>query len=170
VFGVSAGAGLFRRDLFAKIGLLDERFHAYFEDSDLCFRARLAGFRARLVPEAVACHIGSASIEGRTWWRARQCFRNHALLVAKNMPGRLLLRHGAAILKERGHQAGRLFSAARCEFGAIRACGIVVATCLSAWMAMPAMLAARRRIQRTRVLPDAAVDALLRTSYQKERN
>ncbi|HEO69740.1 MAG TPA: glycosyltransferase, partial [Candidatus Hydrogenedentes bacterium] len=161
VFGVSAGAGLYRRSVFEQVGLLDERFEAYFEDSDLNFRARLAGFRARHVPQAVAYHVGSASIEGRTWWRARQCFRNHALLVVKDMPAPLLMRHAPAILREHLHQAARAFSAARSEFGALRAAVVVAHAWLSILAHVPHACAERAVIQRTTVLTAREVDALL---------
>ncbi len=70
IFGVSAGAALYDRSVFERIGLFDESFGAYFEDSDLNFRAKLAGFRACVVPEARAYHLGSASLNARHLWRA----------------------------------------------------------------------------------------------------
>ncbi|MFA6241625.1 MAG: glycosyltransferase family 2 protein, partial [Candidatus Hydrogenedentales bacterium] len=81
IFGVSAGAALYRREVFEQVGLFDEWFYAYFEDSDFSFRARLAGFKTKFVRAALAYHVGSASLEGRTWWRTRQCYRNHTMLV-----------------------------------------------------------------------------------------
>ena len=148
IFGVSAGAGLFRKALFDEIGLLDESFTAYFEDSDLCFRARLAGHNAALVVEAVAYHIGSASIVGKTWWRTRQCFQNHGLLVIKNMPLALVWRHGGAIAGERFHQAGRLFSAARAEGGTLWACWIFACSVARLKLRIPRALLARLRTRR----------------------
>lgn len=161
-FGVSAGAALYRRAVFERVGLFDESFVAYFEDADLSFRARLAGFRAEFVREAVAYHRGSASIEGRTWWRARQCMRNHALLTLKNMPLPLLARHTPAILAERFHQARRVVSSARAEAGLAWALWVLAGTWLSTAARVPAALSERWRIrQRTRVLANAALEALL---------
>ncbi len=120
-FGVSAGAALYRRDVFDTVGLFDERFIAYFEDADLCMRARAAGFGAACVPEAVAYHVGSASLGGNTLWRTRQCYRNHALLVLKNYPLRRLVLESPWILAERIHQTRRLLSAYRSEIGLVRA-------------------------------------------------
>lgn len=161
VFGVSGGAGLYRRDVFDRVGPLDERFVAYFEDSDLSFRARLAGFRAAFVREAVAYHVGSASLEGRTWWRARQCYRNHALLVLKNMPASLLRQNARVILAERRHQVVRAFSATRAEFGAARAMAIMVSAWLSILRQLPHVFAERRRIGRLAVIEDEELAALL---------
>lgn len=161
VFGVSAGAALYRAQVFEQVGVFDERFVAYFEDCDLAFRARLAGFGAEFVPDAVAYHIGSASIEGRTWWRTEQCCRNHALLVVKNMPAPLLMRHAPAILAERIHQLRRVWTASRAAFGALRALGHLARTCAATWAALPHALKERRRIQRTRTIAAADLDALL---------
>lgn len=117
IFGVSAAAALYRRDVFARVGLFDERFNTYFSDSDLNFRARLAGFKAQFVRQAVCYHVGSASLMGRTLKRTQQCYVNHLLLLIKNMPAPLYVRHAFAIAQERYHQAKRVFAAARCESG-----------------------------------------------------
>lgn len=160
-FGVSGGYGMFRRAMLDEIGFLDESFVAYFEDADLCFRARWAGHEAALVPEAIAFHVGGASIEGRTWWRTRQCFQNHALLVFKNFPLTLLWRYRGPILRERWHQWSRVFRVARSEWGALRALGFA----LSAWWGLivriPRALTHRHRILSRRAIPVAAMQQLL---------
>ena len=161
VFGVSAGAAVYRREVFTKCGLLDERFVAYFEDADLSFRARLAGFEAACVPDAVAYHVGSASQHGKTWWRSRQCYRNHALLVLKNMPLALLIRYGPRLFREHLHQARMLLSSARGEFGLARA----LFEWVRAWVEMvellPHALGARWHGMRTRSISDHDLEDLL---------
>jgi GT2 family glycosyltransferase len=161
IFGVSAGAGLYRREVFERAGVLEERFVAYFEDSDLNLRARLAGFDAQLAPDAVAYHVGSASLGGKTWWRSRQCWRNHALLVIRNYPMSLLARFSVAIMKERVHQTRRLISSARAEFGLIRALGVWCGAWVSLWAAIPSSLAARARIQSSRRIAPRALEELM---------
>jgi GT2 family glycosyltransferase len=120
-FGVSAGAAIYLRQVFDTVGLFDETFVAYFEDADLCMRARAAGFEAVCVPEAIAYHVGSASQAGSTAWRTRQCYRNHALLALKNFGAGDLFLRGPAIVAERIHQTRRLLSAYRAEAGLVRA-------------------------------------------------
>lgn len=163
-FGVSAACGLYHRSLFEDVGLLEERFVAYFEDADLCFRARLAGHRAALACDAVAWHIGSASIEGNTWWRSAQCYRNHALLVLRNFPAPLLWRHVAVLLRERRHQRGMMFRAARVQFGAARAA--LISLRYAAWLAvsLPGALRARALIQARKILADDVLQVLLTSS------
>ena len=53
IFGACAGAALYKKKLFEKVGFFDEDFFAYYEDVDLSFRAQLAGFQCLYVPEAV---------------------------------------------------------------------------------------------------------------------
>jgi N-acetylglucosaminyl-diphospho-decaprenol L-rhamnosyltransferase len=47
---------LARSEAFAAVGGFDQRYRLYCEDVDLCLRLRLAGWRMRLVPEAVVEH------------------------------------------------------------------------------------------------------------------
>ncbi len=61
IFGACAGAVLYRRSLFDRIGLFDEDFFAYLEDVDFNLRLNRAGGKAWYVPEAKVYHIGSAS-------------------------------------------------------------------------------------------------------------
>lgn len=49
---------LIRKSAVDAIGLLDERFWMYDEDMDWCLRARAAGWRLWLVPDARVMHLG----------------------------------------------------------------------------------------------------------------
>jgi GT2 family glycosyltransferase len=90
VFAASGGASLYRSGLFADIGEFDERFFAYFEDVDLSFRARLAGHRVYYCAAAVAYHEQGSTSRTVPGFVTRQFFRNLPLLLAKNVPARLL--------------------------------------------------------------------------------
>ena len=61
VEAVTGAALLVRRELFERLGGLDERFFMYGEDGDFCLRARRAGWRVMLMPVAVVTHLGGAS-------------------------------------------------------------------------------------------------------------
>ncbi len=61
VFGACAGAALYRRAVFNRIGLFDEDFFAYLEDVDFNLRLNRAGCKGYYVPAAQVYHIGSAS-------------------------------------------------------------------------------------------------------------
>ena len=59
------GAALaLRRDVLERVGRLDEGFSpAYYEDTDLCQRARMAGLRVRYQPRSAAAHLETTSVE-----------------------------------------------------------------------------------------------------------
>lgn len=60
----AAAALLIRREVFDRVGDLDERFFpAWFEDVDFCKRLWRSGFAIHVNPEAVATHHGGASLE-----------------------------------------------------------------------------------------------------------
>lgn len=57
-----SGAALFiRQDLFQKLGGFDEKFFMYFEDIDLCRRARQAGSQVIYYPDFKVRHLGGKS-------------------------------------------------------------------------------------------------------------
>ncbi|MCX8062950.1 MAG: glycosyltransferase family 2 protein [Anaerolineales bacterium] len=58
VAGVSGSCMMIRRAVVEQIGYLDERFFAYQEDADYCFRARQAGWKVVYVPTAKILHYG----------------------------------------------------------------------------------------------------------------
>ena len=58
VAGVAGSCMLIRRKVIEQIGYLDERFFAYQEDADYCFRARQAGWQVFYAPSAQIVHYG----------------------------------------------------------------------------------------------------------------
>ncbi len=57
-----AGASmLIRREVIEEIGLMDQTFFLYFEETDYCLRARRANWLTYYVIESSVTHIGSAS-------------------------------------------------------------------------------------------------------------
>ena len=60
---VSGSCLLIRREVLAQTGLLDERFFMYFEDVDLCTRARLKGWEVHYFADKSVSHIGGASVK-----------------------------------------------------------------------------------------------------------
>jgi GT2 family glycosyltransferase len=58
VAALSGSCMLIRREVIDQIGYLDEQFYAYQEDTDICRRARLAGWKVYFYPEAKIIHYG----------------------------------------------------------------------------------------------------------------
>jgi len=56
-------AVMLKRDLVEKIGLFDEDYKLFVEDTDLCFRIRKAGKRVVFLPDAVVFHYHGASVK-----------------------------------------------------------------------------------------------------------
>jgi GT2 family glycosyltransferase len=64
---------LIRRDVFDRVGLLDDGFFMYFEDVEFSFRARHAGFKILHEPAARVVHLrgGSSPVKSRAKLRKR---------------------------------------------------------------------------------------------------
>jgi GT2 family glycosyltransferase len=85
------GAGvLFRPEYLDDVGLLDERFFLYYEDTDMAWRGRARGWRYRYVPDAELRHVHAAtSVEGSPLFH-HYVERNRLVMLAKNAPWRLV--------------------------------------------------------------------------------
>ena len=88
---VSGASMILRRSMLDEIGLLDEGLYTYFDDIDLCLRARRAGWETWFVPDSQIVHLEGAStgIASRVvkrrpdyWFQARRRFflKNHGPL------------------------------------------------------------------------------------------
>jgi GT2 family glycosyltransferase len=62
---ISGCALLARRDVFEKVGFLDESYQTYFEDTDFCMRAKQHNYRIVYVPEGKVWHMISSSAGGQ---------------------------------------------------------------------------------------------------------
>jgi GT2 family glycosyltransferase len=69
-----------RRDAMRQIGPLDERFFMYFEDADLCRRARAAGWLVYYLPHVEIVHQTGASSRSKpraVWLLHKSAFLYH---------------------------------------------------------------------------------------------
>lgn len=97
-FAITAGAGLYRRKMLEAVelryGVFDRTHFMYFEDVDLGWRARLAGWEARLVPDARVLHgYQKSSAKQASRFVERLCKLNRMRMVLKNGSGPLLSRY-----------------------------------------------------------------------------
>jgi len=58
IFGAKQAAMIVRRDALTKAGGFDESYFFYFEDTDLCWRLRLLGYKVVICPHSVVYHKG----------------------------------------------------------------------------------------------------------------
>ena len=87
LFAVSMTAALFRREVFDRIGMLDEDFVSYLEDADFSIRLWRAGLQGMYLPQAKARHHGGASSGGAEAALAfRLLTRNRQAILMKHYP------------------------------------------------------------------------------------
>lgn len=89
-FSACAAAMLVRREAFEAAGGFDARYFCYFEDVDLGFRLRLAGWRVLQSPDAVVAHVGGGVAGARSAFGDFHGARNRLWTFVKCMPGPLL--------------------------------------------------------------------------------
>jgi GT2 family glycosyltransferase len=87
----SGCAALYRRRLLDEIGLFDEDFFLYCEDTDLGLRARWAGWHCRYVADSVVWHHYSRSAGAFSPLKAKYVERNRLWVAIKNFPLSLLV-------------------------------------------------------------------------------
>jgi hypothetical protein len=90
IFAPCAGAALYRCAMLVDIGLFDEDFFLYYEDVDLAFRGRLAGWKCMYVPTARIVHIYKGTAGFNSDISVYYGNRNLVWCVVKNFPLRTL--------------------------------------------------------------------------------
>lgn len=105
-----AGASLMMRmDVLQEIGLFDENFFLYFEETDLCHRAKNAGYPTVFVKESRVTHIGSVSTGMKQWRAVPDYWFNSRRRYFEKTHGRPYAR-----LATLSHLAGGLLHRLRC--------------------------------------------------------
>lgn len=90
VFAWCGGAVLLRAAYLDDVGLFDESYFLYYEDTDLSWRGRTRGWRYRTAPHAIVRHEHSATTVKGSSLSIRQNERNRLVTVAKDgTPGQL---------------------------------------------------------------------------------
>ncbi|WP_369139998.1 glycosyltransferase family 2 protein [Modestobacter versicolor] len=92
VFGFSGGAALLRRSAVEQVGGFARRFFLYYEDTDLSWRLRLAGWDVRYEPAAVVHHAHSATVDQTSTGFAFHNERNRLLMLTRCAPAGRALR------------------------------------------------------------------------------
>ncbi len=163
VFIPSGCAAMYRREMLDKVGLFDEDFFAYCEDTDLGLRARLAGWKTQSVPDAIVYHHYSGTTGRYTPVKAYLVERNHIWVALKNFPIPMLINlpgntvwryilqiYALTVKKGAGGRYTEDFSKASLFYTLIRAWWSIL-------KGMAGMLRKRREIQRKRVVSRSEV-------------
>jgi N-acetylglucosaminyl-diphospho-decaprenol L-rhamnosyltransferase len=151
VAGFSGGASALRRSALLERGLFDESLFMYYEDTDLSWRLRRAGWSIRYAPGAVARHAHAASSGVGSdlfrFWNDR----NRIVVSVRHAPAAVALR---AIVRTSFRAARSVAVAlARRDRAARHECRRTLRALGSALSALPSALAERSRLRRSAVVP-----------------
>jgi GT2 family glycosyltransferase len=154
----SGCAALYRREMLEEIGLFDEDFFAYGDDTDIGLKGRLAGWKCLYIPSAVVYHRYSQSSGSYSPLKAFYVERNRVWISVKYFPLSLLMKspfytcwrfllQGYGALTGRG-AAGRFGR----EYSRWELLRILVKAYISAFQGLPKMWKKRKEIRKlTRV-------------------
>ncbi len=82
---VSGAAMMIRKAVIERIGMLDDAFPMYYEDTDFCFRARKAGFTCWYVPTSPLVHLVSVAAGGQaSGFKVRRRFSSGMRFFARH--------------------------------------------------------------------------------------
>lgn len=103
VFGFCGGAALLRGTTLVEVGIFDDSLFLYYEDTDLSWRMRAAGWDIHYVPAAVAHHQHAASSDSQSPLFRFYNTRNSLLVLGRHAPlavaARSFLRQAAALAR-----------------------------------------------------------------------
>jgi len=153
VFGASGGASIYRIKMLKQIGLFDQDFFAYYEDVDISFRAQLAGWKIKYVPDSIAYHqIGASSskIKGFTTY---QTMKNLPWIIVKDVPMRLI---PTVVPRFKLAYFSFVISAFQRKQGRYALKGLIISLAL-----MPKKLIQRRSIQKNRKVTLEYINSIL---------
>jgi len=103
IFCPTAGAAAYRRSMLEEIrlttGYFDRNHFMYYEDADIGWRARIAGYTAIYIPRSVVHHRwhGSSDRHGPTWLQIL-ADTNRIRTLIKNASKTFICLHGVSIL------------------------------------------------------------------------
>lgn len=154
----SGCAALYRREMLDEIGLFDEDFFAYGDDTDIGLKGRLAGWKCLYVPQAIVYHQYSKSSGSYSPLKAFYVERNRVWIAIKYFPLSLLLQspfytlwrfflqgYGALV----GQGAAGKFTQ---EYSHFRLLAVLIKAYFSAFQGLPKMWKKRKEIKKlTRV-------------------
>jgi GT2 family glycosyltransferase len=85
---VSGCCMLIKREVFERIGLFDENYFLYLEDTDLCSRSKKAGYEIVVIPESKIYHkVGNSTKKNNPVIPLYYTTRNRLYFSKKNYPG-----------------------------------------------------------------------------------
>lgn len=84
---ITGCALLVRREVWEKVGLLDDNFFIYYEETEWCVRAGRAGYKLVYIPEAMMWHKIPLEARASSAWAYYYMTRNRLLFLKKTRAG-----------------------------------------------------------------------------------
>jgi GT2 family glycosyltransferase len=168
VFFASDCACLYRREMLEDIGLYDEDFFAYADETDMGWRAQLAGWKCIYNPKAVVYHFHSASSGTYSPFKAYLVERNRIWVAIKSFPISLLIfgqfyTFWRYVLQAYGAFTGKgAVGRFTGDFSKTELIKILIKVYLSIWKSLPLMIRKRRAIQKRKRISNKEVYGLFR--------
>jgi len=172
VFFASDCACLYRKEMLEDIGLTneiyDEDFFAYADETDMGWRAQLAGWKCIYNPKAVVHHLHSASSSNYSSFKAFLVERNRIWVAVKSFPvSFIILGLPYTILRYfyqalgalTGKGAAGKFTKEANKFKLIK---ILIEANISAFLGLPKMLKKRREIMKKKRISNRELYTLLK--------
>ncbi|WP_377194787.1 glycosyltransferase family 2 protein [Ruegeria meonggei] len=69
------------REIVEKVGMMDDRFFMYSEESEWCWRVRQAGLKVRYNPDVRLMHYGAVSTGQTSPWKSVEIAKGHILFL-----------------------------------------------------------------------------------------
>ena len=162
--GTWCGAAvLLRAKQIEDVGVFEDSFFLYYEDTDLAARGRGRGWRFVLEPKSVVRHIHSASTVEGSDVAAFHIERNRLLLVLRHAPAKVIVRAFLRYLLVRASYARAAIAQSRTRrhLPDFKIVSLRLRSFFGAVRLLPASIAARRHIASRRYLSRAELKQLL---------
>jgi GT2 family glycosyltransferase len=172
VFFASDCACLYRKVMLEDIGLTDEiydeDFFAYADETDIGWRAQLAGWKCIYTPKAIVYHLHSASSSSYSPLKAFLVERNRIWVAVKNLPISFSILGIFYTFLRYFHQAlGALTGKGAAgkftkEANKLKLINILIKANISALLGLPKMLKKRREIMKKRRISNREIFTLFK--------
>jgi GT2 family glycosyltransferase len=175
VFFASDCCCIYRKELLADIGLYDEDFFAYAEETDMGWRSQLRGWRCLYNPRAVVYHEHSSSLGSYSPFKVFLVERNRIWVAFKNLPFKFLVKGLAYTFQRYFYQATGAFTGkgAAGEFAKSlskwQLAWILIKAYTAGIAGLPKMVKKRKEILENRRISDHEIEELFRRYGMKPR-
>ncbi len=85
VLDIDHAFGLVKRGVIDKIGVFDEKIFMSWDEADLCYRAKKAGYKTVVATKSKVYHIGGVTVKKAPYLRVFHYHKNRIRFILKNL-------------------------------------------------------------------------------------